>query len=112
MGSMETAFIIIWVVCLIVYVRASLLAWGGAKSKLFKNEGFLFWQKIIAIICALSALGTFVFGLSIFGYVFLANFIINALFYLQPTPRTTKKLFYAFVLMNLIFLGDLILTLT
>lgn len=110
--KMEIILFIIWLIATIIYLRASFLAQGKIKTKLFNNETFLIEQKIVAIFYAIGALACFLVKLEYFGYLFVANLIITFLFYLQPTPRTTKKLLHIFILLNFIFALKAILALT
>jgi len=108
----EITLIIIWIIATGLYLRASSLAQGKVKTKFFAGETFLLEQKIIVSLYSIGAVVWFLMDFKYLGYLFLTNLIVTFLFYLQPTPRTTKKLLYIFILLNIIFAITLILMLT
>jgi len=107
-----TTLVIIWIIATSLYLRASFLAQGKVKTKLFRSETFLLEQKITAVLYSLGAIVWFLMDFKYLGYLFLANLIVTFLFYLQPTPRTTKKLLYIFLFLNAVFATELVLILT
>ncbi|MDH4358615.1 MAG: hypothetical protein OEV37_01540 [Candidatus Berkelbacteria bacterium] len=101
---MTYSLLSLWLLAIIIYIRASLLATGTWTKKLFKQEGFLLWQKLSAVILTLSAIYALLAGVKFLAIPFAINLIFNFLFYLQPTPRTTKLLLKLFTISNLILL--------
>ena len=100
---MQYLLLFIWLLAAIIYLRSSLQAIGRVKKKLFEKDGFLLGQQIIACLLALQAALAFIFSQKIIAYGAIANLIIDFLFYLQPTPRTTKKILWVFIILNIIF---------
>jgi hypothetical protein len=85
----------------LIYFRASSLAQGKKIKKLFTKEGFLFWQKSLAIYIALW-ITYFIIAENIFYWFMTIALVLDGLFYLQPTPRTTKKLLVAYTIFSII----------
>jgi len=100
---MEIAIFAIWVIGIIIYFRASYQAEGRVKSKLTNADNFITWQKFLALIFVVGEILSLISGQISFIYLFAANLFILFLFYLQPTPRTTKKVLWVFILINVIF---------
>jgi len=96
--------IIIVLIGILIFYRASNLAQGKKLKKIFKAESFLFWQKILAIYFVGISIYYLLIGEIYFFWFFLANLILVGLFYLQPTPRTTRSLQFGFIILNLIVL--------
>ena len=88
----------------LMFYRASRLAQGKKSKLIFKSESFLFWQKLMAIYFAAVSVYYLLLGTKYLYWFFWMNLIFDGLFYLQPTPRTTKKLFIGFVILNIITL--------
>lgn len=88
-----------------LFERASFMAQGKSKTKLFKRESFLLEQKICGAVVVAAIVLSALSNRQYFTYLSIVNAIILALFYLQPTPRTTKKLNIMFILINAIFLA-------
>lgn len=89
---------------ILIYLRSSLLAAGKINKKLFKNESFLLGQKICLAIFALGLALSITFRQKIFIYLNSINLIYLFLFYLQPTPRTTKMILNIFILTNILLI--------
>lgn len=86
-----TLLILLYLVFYACYLRGSLLAIGVSK-KLYKTENFLVYQKIALPFIILALLLSIVGKLWISVYLTSVDLIFLSLFYLQPTPRTTKSL--------------------
>jgi hypothetical protein len=93
---------LLWAVSIAIYYRASKLAIGEHHKKFYK-ESFLFWQKTLALSYGLLFFVSLFQDKNYLTYVFELNTVIVFLFYLQPTPRISKMLMRAFMIMNLIF---------
>lgn len=100
---------LLWIIGFVVFERAAALAKGKVKSRLFEQESFLLEQKICTVIFLLGLISSVVIRSDYLIYLFLVNLIITSLFYLQPTPRTTKKLEIIFILANIMFLAVLLI---
>jgi len=96
--------IVLVLVGFLVFYRASAFAQGKKLNKLFIFESFLFWQKFLAIYFTAASIYYLLIGEKYFYWFFWANLIIDGLFYLQPTPRTTRKLLIGFIILNFIAL--------
>lgn len=89
---------------ILMFYRASNLAQGQKSKMIFKSESFLFWQKTMAVYFVAVSAYYLLTGEKYFYWFFGANLIIDGLFYLQPTPRTTRKLFTGFIILNILIL--------
>ena len=103
------AIIAIWVLSLAIFLRAAFLAIGTAKKKFPNGETFLLDQKISFTLLILGLVGAFVVKQTLFIYLFATSLLCLFLFYLQPTPRTTKLVLKIYIVLNLIFVGLLLL---
>lgn len=83
-----------------LFLRATSFVQGKNIKKLFGFEGFLFWQKVLGIYYFILLIYFVIFDNSYFYLFILINLILDGLFYLQPTPRTTNKLFYISLILN------------
>lgn len=87
-----------------MFFRAVSLVLGKNTRKFFKSENFLLWQKILALYYFLLSLYLIFLVSGTFYWFYIANLILIGLFYLQPTPRTTKNIAFIFSLLNIIAL--------
>lgn len=92
-----------WVLTVSIFIWANLLAQGkriGGGTKI----PFLLYQKILALILIIVIVFAIILGQTFYLYLYLAELFLLLLFYLQPTPRTSRYLLYIFLVANLIFL--------
>jgi len=101
--------ILTWVLGIVVFIRGAQLTQGTKRRKIFKSESPIFYQKLMALLFVTMAIVAFFILQKFFAYTALINLLITAMFYLQPTPRTTKKLFYAFAIINAILISTVVL---
>jgi len=99
-----TIKIILVLVGFLMFYRASTLAQGKKLKKFFVFESFLFWQKFLAIYFTAVSIYYLAIGDKYFYWFFWSNLIIDGLFYLQPTPRTSQKLLIGYIILNFITL--------
>lgn len=100
--------IVIWVLGVVIFIRGAQLTQAAKKRKLFKNESTLFYQKTMAIVFVLMAVIALITSQRFFAYAAAINLLITAMFYLQPTPRTTRNLFYGFAIINSILISTIV----
>ena len=98
---MKIILLVLWVLSVGLYFRSSFLAQGKSFTKIAKKESFLLWQKTIGVLLGIGFILSIVFYRTFFPYLFAANLLILFLFYLQPTPRTTRALLWIFILTNI-----------
>jgi len=97
----------IYLTYLITYLtigRGAYLALGLSSNKLHKKETFLMYQKISALLLIALAILCYLSKEKTLFYLTLINLVLLFFFYLQPTPRTTKKISIAFIVINIAFL--------
>jgi len=100
---MKYLIYLIWTISFLVYLRASFLAQGKVKKKLFVGETFQLGQAAAAILFLGLIILSFAAHIRLFFYLNILNLFYTFLFYLQPTPRTTRTTLKLFVLTNIIF---------
>lgn len=83
-----------------MFYRASTFAQGKKLKKFFTVENCLFWQKFLAIYFVVVSIYYLAIDEKYFYWFFISNLIIDGLFYLQPTPRTTRKLLIGYIILN------------
>jgi len=94
---------LIWVISFLIYLRASYLAQGKVGKKIFVGETFQLGQALSAILfLGLIAL-SFAAQIQLLFYLNILNLVYTFLFYLQPTPRTTRTVLKLFLLTNIVF---------
>lgn len=95
-------FLIFYIIYFIAMLRGIYLAMGRAGVKIFR-ENFLFWQAIALAACILLFVagwaGTFLKTITICSALLLAGF------YLQPTPRTSRKILILLVILSAVVLA-------
>lgn len=106
---MNILLYILWPLGATLYIRASQLAKGQGVRKIFKKESFLLNQQISATVFLLGLINAIIAQNKYSIYLFAVNLLILSLFYLQPTPRTTRKLLWLFMLANAIFVALIVL---
>jgi len=100
---MQIVLDVVWALTVIIFVWANLLAQGkriGGQTKI----PFLAYQKVLALIFVVMLALSVILGQMFYVYLYLAQLFLLLLFYLQPTPRTSRYLLYLFLVVNLIFL--------
>ncbi len=93
--------IILIFVSLVLFLRASDLVEGKKTKKIFAGENFLIWQKVLALYLV-TIIAYFVLTNNYLYWFMIIALIINGAFYLQPTPRTTKKLLFCYIILMII----------
>lgn len=89
-------FLIFYVIYFVLMLRGLYLAMGHARFKLPK-ENFLTWQ----IIAVVPVIALFVTSFSIFSeLVAVSCTLLLGGFYLQPTPRISKNILYALIVLS------------
>jgi len=101
---MENLLVVVWIVTSLIFIWASTLALGKVKSTTLKKIGVLSWQKTLAVLIISALFFSIFWEMSFYIYIFAANLFILFLFYLQPTPRTSRYLLYLFLTLNLVLL--------
>lgn len=86
----------------LLLVRAAFLAVGFTSKKVFKAETFLLYQKLSLLFVVASLVLSCYFSTS-FLILNTINLILLFAFYLQPTPRTTRKISIIFIVLNIAF---------
>jgi len=86
---------------LALFLRASSLAEGKKIKKLFTGENFLIWQKVLALYLVAIIVYFVLINNYLYWFMIIA-LIIDGFFYLQPTPRTTKKLLFCYIILSVI----------
>jgi hypothetical protein len=89
------------ILSLAIYSRASNLARGKKLKKIFSSESFLFWQKLLGIYLAIWIAYFLITG-NTFYWFMIIGLVMDGLFYLQPTPRTTEKLLMGYIALSVI----------
>jgi len=100
---MKYLLLVLWLLGIVIYLRASLQAQGKIRTKLFAKDAFLLGQQVVAILSFAQLIVGLIFNQTIIAYSAIANLILTFLFYLQPTPRTTRKVTWLFIITNVIF---------
>jgi hypothetical protein len=93
----------IWAISFLIYLRASFLAQGKVKKKFFIGETFQLGQAAAAILFLGLIILSFAAHIRLLFYLNILNLVYTFLFYLQPTPRTTRTTLKLFLLTNIIF---------
>jgi len=92
------------IISYLVVARGAFLAVGKASRKIGVWESFLFYQKVSAVLFIALALISYFYDVRIILYLSLVNLLLVGLFYIQPTPRTTKSIAVFFIVINILTL--------